>query len=217
MNHYLRVKICGITDPAAGRHAAMCGADAVGLNFYAASPRHVDRAAADRILRELPPFVDPVGVFVKPSLEDVFQTMRIQTIQTYGTPPEWALVLPGRLIPAFAVRDATSLTEIQAYVNICRGHGALPAAILVDAAVPGQYGGTGQTAPWDLLADFQPGVPLILAGGLNPDNVAEAVRRVRPYGVDVASGVESAPGRKDPDKVRRFIANAREAAARWCG
>jgi phosphoribosylanthranilate isomerase len=88
---------------------------------------------------------------------------------------------------------------------------------LVDAHVAGHYGGTGQTAPWDLLADFRPGVPLILAGGLNPDNVAEAVRRVRPYAVDVASGVESAPGRQDPDKVRRFIANAREAAAKCHG
>jgi phosphoribosylanthranilate isomerase len=80
--------------------------------------------------------------------------------------------------------------------------------------VPGQHGGTGRTAPWELLASFRPGVPVILAGGLTPENVAEAVRVVRPYGVDVASGVESSPGQKDPEKVRRFIANAREAAAR---
>jgi phosphoribosylanthranilate isomerase len=89
----------------------------------------------------------------------------------------------------------------------------MPAAVLVDARVPGQFGGTGKTAPWHLLADYRPGVPLILAGGLTPENVAEAVRTVRPYAVDVAGGVESAPGRKDPDKVRRFIANARAAAA----
>jgi phosphoribosylanthranilate isomerase len=85
----------------------------------------------------------------------------------------------------------------------------MPAAVLVDAYVEGQLGGTGRAAPWELLADFRPGVPLILAGGLTPDNVADAIRVVRPYGVDVASGVESAPGRKDPDKVRRFVENAR--------
>jgi phosphoribosylanthranilate isomerase len=90
----------------------------------------------------------------------------------------------------------------------------LPAAILVDAHVPGQFGGTGKTAPWELLADFKPEVPLILAGGLTPENVAEAVRIVRPYAVDVASGVEKSPGIKDPEKMKRFIENAREAAAR---
>jgi phosphoribosylanthranilate isomerase len=83
----------------------------------------------------------------------------------------------------------------------------------VDAYVEGQHGGTGRTAPWELLADFRPGVPLILAGGLTPDNVAEAIRTVRPDGVDVASGVEFAPGQKDADKVRAFVANARVAAA----
>jgi phosphoribosylanthranilate isomerase len=83
---------------------------------------------------------------------------------------------------------------------------------LLDGHAPGQHGGTGQTAPWQLLASYQPGVPVLLAGGLTPDNVVEAVRIVRPYGVDVASGVESAPGRKDHEKMRRFIANAREAA-----
>jgi phosphoribosylanthranilate isomerase len=89
-----------------------------------------------------------------------------------------------------------------------------PAAVLLDGHVPGQYGGTGRAAPWELLAEFRPGVPVILAGGLTPENVAEAVRVVRPYGVDVAGGVEAAPGRKDPEKIRRFLANAREAATR---
>ena len=87
----------------------------------------------------------------------------------------------------------------------------MPAAVLIDAHVPGEYGGTGQKPPWELLADFQLGVPLILAGGLTPDNVAEAIRLVAPYAVDVASGVESNPGQKDSDKMRRFIDNARGA------
>ena len=87
--------------------------------------------------------------------------------------------------------------------------------MLLDAHVPGEYGGTGQPAPWNLLADFRPGVPLILAGGLTPDNVGDAVRIVRPYGVDVASGIEDSPGRKNLEKMRRFIGYAREAAARY--
>jgi phosphoribosylanthranilate isomerase len=124
------------------------------------------------------------------------------------------LVLPQpfRWVVAFAVRDRQSLTAIDAYLDRCRQEGRLPDALLVDAHVPGEYGGTGQVAPWDLLAEYRPPVPLILAGGLTPENVAEAVRRVRPYGVDVASGVESSPGRKDAEKMRRFIAEARRAA-----
>jgi phosphoribosylanthranilate isomerase len=110
-----------------------------------------------------------------------------------------------RWIPAFPVRDASSLQQIEAWLDRLRFLNGLPAAILVDAHVPGMHGGTGQTAPWQLLADFRPGVPLILAGGLTPDNVADAIRIVRPYAVDVASGVESKPGVKDPDKIRRFI------------
>ncbi len=117
-----------------------------------------------------------------------------------------------RVIPAFPVRDAQSLVRIVRYLKTMRElHYRLPPAVLVDAHVPGMHGGTGQTAPWQLLAGFDPGVPVILAGGLTPDNVAEAIRIVRPYAVDVASGVEIAPGRKDPEKLRRFIENARSA------
>jgi phosphoribosylanthranilate isomerase len=117
------------------------------------------------------------------------------------------------LIPAFPVRDEGSLAAATRYLDLCRDVGRLPAAVLLDAHVPGQYGGTGRTAPWRLLASFRPGVPLVLAGGLTPDNVAEAVRIVQPYAVDVASGVESAPGVKDLEKVRRFLDRARAAAS----
>jgi phosphoribosylanthranilate isomerase len=221
MSYSVRVKICGVTAPEAGLLAAACGADTVGLNFYEPSPRYVDLTTAERILRELPPFVEPVGVFVNQSLDQVLLhtinplSERIQTIQMHGTHSDRVAPFPYRLIPAFAVRDATSLQEIRRYLDSCRTAEAMPAAILLDAYVPGQYGGTGKTAPWDVLAEFQPGVPVILAGGLTAENVAEAVRRVRPYAVDVASGVESAPGRKDPEKVRRFIANAKEAAVKF--
>ena len=103
------------------------------------------------------------------------------------------------------MRDAASLELITRYVREARAAGVAPAAVLVDAHVEGKLGGTGHVAPWHLLEGFDPGVPVVLAGGLTPDNVADAIRAVRPWGVDVASGVESAPGRKDPGRVRAFM------------
>src|SRR5437762_2510323 len=108
--------------------------------------------------------------------------------------------------------DAAGLEHVRRYVEAARQLGRPPAAVLIDSHVEGQMGGTGHAAPWELLRGFDPGVPLVLAGGLTPENVAEAVALVRPWGVDVASGVESAPGRKDPDKVARFVQAARAAA-----
>jgi phosphoribosylanthranilate isomerase len=214
----LRIKICGVTSPADAREAALLGADAVGLNFYPPSARCIDAATAGAILRELPLFVEPVGLFVNRPMRQVFEQVqalgRVRTIQWHGQERELGDCFPFHLIAAFPVQDAASLLAITRYLDACRVRGHLPAAVLVDAHVPGQHGGTGRTAPWELLASFEPGVPVILAGGLTPENVAEAVRVVRPYGVDVASGVESSPGRKDPEKVRRFIDRAREAAAR---
>jgi phosphoribosylanthranilate isomerase len=219
MAYQLRVKICGVTNEADARHASLCGADAVGLNFYPGSPRHIDAATAGFILRELPPFVEAVGLFVNQPLRQVFEFLhplgRIRTIQWYGENRELSDCYPYHLLAAFPVKDATSLLAITRYLDTCRVRGQLPSAVLLDAHVAGQHGGTGRTLPWELIASFQPGIPVILAGGLTPDNVAEAVRLVRPYAVDVATGVESSPGHKDPDKVRRFIENAREAAV-WC-
>jgi phosphoribosylanthranilate isomerase len=219
MAYHLRIKICGVTQESDARSVALLGADAVGLNFYPPSPRYVDPATVEPILRELPPFVDTVGLFVNQPLRQVFQTLnqlgRVRTIQWYGSNRELSDTFPFQLISCFPVRDQKSLYEITRYLEMCRGLNRLPAAVLVDAAVPEKYGGTGLAVPWELLSEFRPGVPLILAGGLTPENVAEAVRVVRPYGVDVASGVELAPGQKDPEKVRRFIDNAREAAARY--
>ena len=199
----VRVKICGITSVADAERAAVLGADAIGLNFYAKSPRCIDEATARQIVAVLPPFVEPVALFVDETSDHIEQAARrlgIRSVQIHG---DVAKILPTsglRLIPAFTVRDAASLQSIDAYLA---KH--TPAAILVDAHVPGLFGGTGQIAPWQLLADFKPGVPLILAGGLTPDNVAEAIRIVQPYAVDVASGVESSPGKKDADKMRRFF------------
>jgi phosphoribosylanthranilate isomerase len=215
MSYQVRVKVCGVTSTADALQAAALGADAVGLNFYPQSPRYVLPEDAAAILRELPPFVEPVGLFVNQPLTEVFAAAAgftgLRTVQWHGDEPEVSASPAFRFIPAFAVRDRESLARISRYLERCRELGRLPAAVLVDAHVAGLYGGTGQRAPWELLADFRPGVPLILAGGLTPDNVAEAVRVVQPYAVDVASGVESSPGRKDVEEMRRFIGNVRDA------
>jgi phosphoribosylanthranilate isomerase len=215
----VRIKICGITNEADGLQAATLGADAIGLNFYPQSPRHIEMAAADAILRELPPFVDAVALFVNLPLPRIVETLHplrgLRTLQWYGDVHEPADPSPYRLIAAFSVRAQEDLQGITRYLDRCRSSGLSPAAVLTDAHAPGQYGGTGRIAPWNLLADFRPGIPLILAGGLTPENVAEAVRIVRPYAVDVASGVEQGPGRKDVEKLRRFIDSARDAAAKY--
>ena len=217
MVQHVRIKICGITNEADAVLAASLGADAVGLNFFAQSPRCITPEKAHAILRQLPPFVEPVALFVNEPWPAVFSTLaslsRIRTVQGYGTNRDINVEAPYQLIPAFPVKDRESLQEITDYLESCRRRRQLPAAILVDAHVAGQHGGTGQTSPWDLLAGFKPGVPLILAGGLTAENVAEAVRTVRPYAVDVASGVERTAGKKDPEKVRRFIDSARAAVA----
>jgi phosphoribosylanthranilate isomerase len=217
MGYHVRVKICGVTTPDDARTAAAAGADAVGLNFYPKSPRYIDEAMATSILATLPPFCEAVGVFADEQPGRMVAHMRrwerVYPIQAHGGWPVPAEVSPFPLLLAVAIADAAGLTELSAYLERCRSAGQAPAAVLVDARVPGQFGGTGKLAPWHLLATFRPDVPLILAGGLTPENVADAIRIVRPYAVDVASGVESVPGRKDAERVRRFIDNARAAAA----
>jgi phosphoribosylanthranilate isomerase len=216
MANELWIKICGVTDAEDARQAVLFGADAVGLNFYPRSPRCVSREAAASILRQLPAAAEAVAVFVRAGPTDAFEPgpdlVRIGKLQCHGEHPNPGDLFARPLIPAFQVSGRESLQAVRRYLDRCRAVDRLPPAILVDAHDGDRHGGTGRTAPWGLLADFRPGVPLILAGGLNPANVAEAVRIVRPYGVDVASGVEDRPGRKDPDRVRRFIENARAAA-----
>jgi phosphoribosylanthranilate isomerase len=213
----IRIKICGLTHPDDLRAAADAGADAVGFNFYPQSSRFVDPNAAGPLVRLTPPFVEPVGVFVEATV-DVMRTtanrLGLRAVQWHGEglPPDGDLG-PLPLYVAARVRCEGCLAGIRNVVANRRTSASPIAAVLIDAHVPGQFGGTGQTAPWRLLAGFDPGVPIILAGGLTPENVAEAIRIVRPYGVDVASGVESSPGRKDPEKMRRFVAAVRAAEA----
>ncbi|HJZ54777.1 MAG TPA: phosphoribosylanthranilate isomerase [Gemmataceae bacterium] len=212
----IRIKICGVTTPEDARFAADCGADAVGLNFYPKSPRFVTPQQAAAIVRALSPFTAPVGIFVGMPLRQVcavaFQ-IGLRGVQTYDDQPPVEDPFPFAHIPAFRVKDAAGLDHVRRFVEAANAVGRTPAAVLLDSHVEGQMGGTGHAAPWELLRGFDPGVPLILAGGLTPDNVAEAIDRVQPWGVDVASGVESAPGRKDPDKLSRFVGAARAASA----
>ncbi|AMV24750.1 N-(5'-phosphoribosyl)anthranilate isomerase [Gemmata sp. SH-PL17] len=211
----VRIKICGVTTPEAARGAAEAGADAVGLNFYPQSPRFVTPAQAGAIVRALPAFTTPVGVFVGMPVRQVcavaFQ-LGLRGVQTYDDQPPDADTFPFAHVPAFRVKDQAGLEHVRRFVDTARALNRAPAAVLIDSHVPGQMGGTGHVAPWDLLKGFDVGVPIILAGGLTPENVADAIAVVRPWGVDVASGVESAPGVKDPDKVALFVKNVRTAS-----
>lgn len=216
MGYRIRIKVCGVTTPEDAWHAGVLGADAVGLNFYPKSPRFLDPANCVPVIKSLPPFVEPVALFVEQPLSGCFAMLNrlgaVRSFQLHGTHRELSDTYPFRFVPAFPVADRAGLDAVTRYLDATRNAGRLPAAVLIDGHVAGKHGGTGVTAPWPLLADFRSPVPFILAGGLTPDNVAEAIRIVRPYGVDVAGGVESGPGRKDSDKMRRFIDRAREAA-----
>lgn len=210
----VRIKICGVTTPDAARHAADAGADAVGINFYPKSPRYVAPQQAAALVRALPAFTAPVGVFVGMPLRQVCAVayqLGLRGVQTYDDDPPGDDTFPFAHVPAFRVKDAAGLDRVRRFVEVATALGRKPTAVLIDSYVEGQMGGTGHRAPWELLVGFDPGVPLVLAGGLTPENVAEAVALVRPWGVDVASGVESAPGVKDPDKVARFVKSARSA------
>jgi phosphoribosylanthranilate isomerase len=200
-----RVKICGITRLEDALAAVRLGADALGFNFWPGSKRHLAPAAAREIIRALPPFVTTVGVFVDPTREEAVSAAAssgVQVLQLHGDePPELCAHLPLPVLKGIRVSGPAALALLGRYVGV--------AGFLLDAATPG-YGGSGQTFDWSLVAGAAERVTVVLAGGLTPANVAEAVRAVRPYAVDVASGVESAPGVKDPELMSRFIRAAKE-------
>jgi phosphoribosylanthranilate isomerase len=213
------IKICGVRTSEAARAAAAAGADAIGLNFFAGSPRAVDAAEAMGIVRAVPEAVTPVGVFVNHPVRTVVETVRecgLRAVQLHGDEPPGVLAelrqaLDGvHLIRAWRL-GVEGIEPLAAWLARTRDHSAVPDAVLIDARVEGRYGGTGQAAPWGLLAGMWPEEwpRLILAGGLTPENVCDAIRTTHPWGVDVAGGVESAPGVKDPALVRRFIEAAR--------
>jgi len=207
-----RVKICGITRAEDAGAACQAGADAIGLVFYAPSPRNIDLADAGGIAQSLPPFVTTVGLFVDPDkaqVERVLRSVRLDLLQFHGDePPRFCASFGVPYIKAIRVRPETDLIEYARLHGGARG-------LLLDAYVSGIHGGTGTRFDWSLIpADI--GLPIVLSGGLTPDNVGEGVRRVRPWGVDVSSGVEAAnagKGIKDPARISDFIAGVRDADA----
>lgn len=202
----VKVKICGITCLDDALVAVDAGADALGFVFFAKSPRHVFPEQAAAIIRRLPPFVQTVGLFVDEPLKMVNETADLcglDIVQLHGSEsPEYCDAVARRVIKAFRVRDITCLEPMNSYRT---------AAFLLDAWSPTAHGGTGRTFNWEVASCAAQVNRIILAGGLTPDNVAEAIQQVRPYGVDVSSGVEFSPGKKDGRKLADFIANAKSA------
>ncbi len=202
-----RIKICGITRVEDALAAARLGADAIGLVFYPGSPRAVTPARAREIIDVLPPFVVPVGLFVNADAATVSETVAaapVQLLQFHGDEtPGYCEGFGLPFLRALRVRAGTDLLQYTRDFHAARG-------LLLDAWVDGVHGGTGAVFDWSLIPPDLP-MPVILSGGLNPDNVEQAVRRVRPWAVDVSSGVESTKGIKDAAKIEAFINGVRNA------
>lgn len=202
----LRIKVCGITRLSDGMAAACLGVDAIGFVFAKNSPRYVlpDVAASMRAL--LPPFVSTVGVFVDESLETVRQVAlkcKLDWIQLHGNEsPEYCEAFEFKTLKAVRVKDHSSIDAMAAYAGCVDG-------FVLDAYVPGCEGGTGRCFDWRLAVEAKAHGPIILSGGLTVDNVKDAIAKVRPIGVDVSTGVETRPGIKDLEKIRRFVEEVR--------
>jgi phosphoribosylanthranilate isomerase len=207
-----KIKVCGVTRLEDIRLAASLAVHAIGLNLYPKSPRYVSPSQANELLRHFPPLLEPVAVCVEPGPDDLSRIqneLAIRTVQIHSHEPArltkhlagWR----GGVILAHGIRDASDLERLTEAAAEWQDAGVRLSGVLVDARVDGLHGGTGKTAPWDVLANFASALPLILAGGLHPLNVAEAIRAVRPYAVDVASGIESAPGMKDHARMEAFV------------
>ncbi len=204
----MRIKLCGITSLDDARRCVDAGVDALGFIFVPGTPRHVTAETAARIIETLPPFVTPVGVFwdhPAGQVKAIAEECRLGALQFHGDEaPEDLLEHRLPLIKTLKVAGAADLARMPDY---------RVAAFLLDSPARWSEGAARPPIPWDVAAVAARRHPVLLSAGLTPDNVALAVRRVRPYGVDVNSGVEARPGRKDPAKVRRFVAEARAAAA----
>ncbi len=201
------VKICGITRAEDAQAAARLGAHALGFVFYAQSPRHVEIARAAELVKALPPFVTSVGLFVNPvvrDVESVLERVPLDLLQFHGDePPGFCAQFRLPYIKALRVRAGLDLLQYAQDYGAARG-------LLLDAYVADAHGGTGTTFDWSLIPRRLP-LPVILSGGLHPENVAAAIRRVAPWAVDVSSGVEAGPGIKDPRKIAGFMKEVRSA------
>lgn len=203
----VKVKICGITCLEDALTAVESGADALGFVFYSASPRHVFPEQAAEIINNLPPFIQTIGLFVNENLDTVntiADQCGLDVIQLHGEEsPEYCSSVRRRVIKAFRVKDVTILDALMRYHV---------SGYLLDAWSPAAHGGTGETFNWEIAAEAsRRGYRIVLAGGLTPENVADSIRHVQPYGVDVSSGVEVSPGRKDADKIKKFIIQAKHS------
>lgn len=196
----VKVKICGITNLEDALMATEAGADALGFVFFKGSPRNISPEHAAAIIKRLPPFVQTVGLFVNEELATINATVDLcglDLVQLHGEEtPEFCQAVNRRVIKAFRVKDITSLGNIKSYHV---------AACLLDTWSPDAHGGTGETFNWEIAATAATSERIILAGGLTPENVAKAVSHVKPYAVDVSSGVESSPGKKDTVRIQAFI------------
>lgn len=200
----VKVKICGLTNAEDAAAVVEAGADAVGFVFHKKSPRCAEAAVVKGIVKTLPPFVLPIGVFVNEDakvVRDVVDSCGLALAQLHGDETAAYCEALGRpVLKAIRLKDRRSfliLAEFQGRAGV-RG-------FLVDAFSSDAYGGTGQVADWSLAAEASSAAPVLLAGGLTPENVSQAILQVRPYGVDVSSGVEASPGKKDHEKVRAFV------------
>jgi phosphoribosylanthranilate isomerase len=197
-----RVKICGITDAFDAQNAVLLGADAIGLNFVETSPRCIEPTKATRIIESLPAFVSVVGVFVNhpdpQHLEDFAVSIGLHAVQLHGneTPDYCSMIHRVKVIKAFRVDSNFKVESLRNFGS---------RMFLLDSYAPTQTGGTGKVFDWDLAYGANAFGSIVIAGGLNPENVSDAVTKLHPFAVDVSSGVESAPGKKDYDKMRRFI------------
>lgn len=202
--------MCGITSDDDAWAAVEAGADALGFIFVEGTPRYIEPEAAAAIVARVPPFITTVGVFIDRTANEIERIMRasgLSLAQLHGNEsPAECRRLPVPFVKAIRVRDERDLEALAIYPQA--------RAFLLDTYVADRPGGTGRTFPWEIAAKAARQTRVILSGGLTPDNVALAVAHVRPYAVDVCSGVEASPGRKDHQKVREFIEQARKADAR---
>jgi len=210
----VRVKICGLTSVNEAVACVRAGADLIGLNFHSGSARVVDLSRAREIIAAIPRPAQAVGLFVNRPADEVARIadqLGLAYLQLHGDEPPEDLRALDRfsIIRAFRLGTIADVGAMNRYLERARAAGRSPDAVLVDAHVPGRAGGTATLVADDVLAELPPLPHLILAGGLTPENVAERVARAHPWMVDVASGVESSPGRKDPVKVAAFIQAAR--------
>lgn len=201
-----RIKICGITRSEDALVCAHAGVDAIGLVFYPPSPRHVAAAQAAAIARALPPFITTVGLFVNPAAEQVealLNEVHLDVLQFHGDePPEFCAGFGVPYLKAIRVKAGVDL--VQCAIRYQKAQG-----LLLDAYVEGTPGGTGQSFDWELIPAGLP-LPVILSGGLEPANIGDAIRRVKPWAVDVSSGVEASKGIKDAAKIAAFIEGVRK-------